>query len=81
MTKPRVLISDKMDPNAARIFAERGCDVDVKPGMTKDELTVLRYRVGQMLAHDTHSAWPAYSKGGILAILPKKIIRRAARSK
>ena len=38
MTKPRVLISDKMDPNAARIFAERGCDVDVKPGMTKDEL-------------------------------------------
>lgn len=38
MTKPRVLISDKMDPNAARIFAERGCDVDVKPGMTKEEL-------------------------------------------
>src|SRR5690606_39399989 len=31
MTKPRVLISDKMDPNAARIFEERGCDVDVKP--------------------------------------------------
>ena len=29
MTKPRVLISDKMDPNAAKIFAERGCDVDV----------------------------------------------------
>ncbi len=38
MTKPKVLISDKMDPNAARIFQERGCDVDVKPGMTKDEL-------------------------------------------
>ena len=38
MTKPKVLISDKMDPNAARIFAERGCDVDVKPGMSKDEL-------------------------------------------
>ena len=38
MTKPRVLISDKMDPNAARIFEERGCDVDVKPGMTPDEL-------------------------------------------
>jgi hypothetical protein len=27
MTKPRVLISDKMDPNAAAIFADRGCDV------------------------------------------------------
>ena len=38
MTKPKVLISDKMDPNAARIFEERGCDVDVKPGMTPEEL-------------------------------------------
>ena len=38
MTKPKVLISDKMDENAARIFTERGCDVDVKPGMSKDEL-------------------------------------------
>ena len=38
MTKPKVLIADKMDDNAARIFAERGCDVDVKPGMTPDEL-------------------------------------------
>jgi D-3-phosphoglycerate dehydrogenase len=38
MTKPRVLISDKMDSNAARIFADRGCEVDVKPGMSKDEL-------------------------------------------
>jgi D-3-phosphoglycerate dehydrogenase len=36
--KPKVLISDKMDPNAARIFAERGCHVDVKTGMTPDEL-------------------------------------------
>src|SRR5690606_23359471 len=38
MTEPKVLISDKMDPNAARIFEERGCDVDVKPGMSPDEL-------------------------------------------
>jgi D-3-phosphoglycerate dehydrogenase / 2-oxoglutarate reductase len=38
MTKPKVLISDKMDENAARIFRERGCDVDAKPGMTPDEL-------------------------------------------
>ena len=38
MTKPKVLISDKMDPNAALIFKERGCDVDVKPGMTPEEL-------------------------------------------
>jgi D-3-phosphoglycerate dehydrogenase / 2-oxoglutarate reductase len=38
MTKPKVLISDKMDPNAARIFTERGCEVDVKTGMTPEEL-------------------------------------------
>ena len=38
MTKPRVLISDKMDPNAARIFEERGCDVDVITGETPEDL-------------------------------------------
>ena len=38
MTKPRVLISDKMDPNAARIFEERGCDVDVITGETPEQL-------------------------------------------
>jgi len=37
-TKPRVLISDKMDPNAARIFEERGCDVDVITGETPEQL-------------------------------------------
>jgi D-3-phosphoglycerate dehydrogenase len=38
MTKPRVLISDKMDPNAAKIFEERGCDVDVITGETPEAL-------------------------------------------
>jgi D-3-phosphoglycerate dehydrogenase len=41
MTKPKVLISDKMDPNAARIFEERGCDVDVKTGLSPDELKAI----------------------------------------
>ncbi len=36
--KPRVLISDKMDPNAERILRENGCDVDVITGKTPDEL-------------------------------------------
>lgn len=35
---PRVLIADKMSPLAAEIFAERGVEVDVKPGMTPEEL-------------------------------------------
>ncbi|RJX66017.1 phosphoglycerate dehydrogenase [Tsuneonella suprasediminis] len=44
MTKPKVLISDKMDPNAARIFEERGCDVDVITGETPEELIA---RIGE----------------------------------
>ena len=44
MTKPKVLISDKMDPNAARIFQERGCDVDVITGETPEELAA---RIGE----------------------------------
>ena len=38
MTKPRVLISDKMDPNAAVIFRERGCEVDEITGLKPDQL-------------------------------------------
>ncbi|MGE0284137.1 MAG: phosphoglycerate dehydrogenase, partial [Rhizobiaceae bacterium] len=38
MTKPKVLISDKMDPNAAKIFEERGCAVDVITGETPEQL-------------------------------------------
>ncbi len=38
MTKPKVLISDKMDPNAAAIFRERGCDVEEITGLKPDEL-------------------------------------------
>jgi len=41
MTKPRVLISDKMDPNAAQIFRERGCEVDEIVGQTPDELKAI----------------------------------------
>ncbi|MGF7150490.1 D-3-phosphoglycerate dehydrogenase [Sphingomonas zeicaulis] len=32
---PKVLISDKMDPQAARIFRERGCEVDEITGLDK----------------------------------------------
>ncbi len=44
MTKPKVLIADKMDPNAARIFEERGCDVDVITGETPEQLIA---RIGE----------------------------------
>ncbi len=38
---PRVLISDKLSPAAVQIFKDRGVDVDVKPGLDKDELAEL----------------------------------------
>ena len=41
MTKPRVLISDQMDPKAEQIFRERGCDVDVITGQTPEELKAI----------------------------------------
>ena len=39
--KPKVLISDKMDPNAERILKEQGCDVDVITGKTPEELKAI----------------------------------------
>lgn len=41
MTKPRILISDKMDPNAAAIFRDRGCEVDEITGQTPAELMAI----------------------------------------
>ncbi len=41
MTKPRILISDKMDPNAAQIFRDRGCEVDEITGKTPEELKAI----------------------------------------
>ena len=41
MTKPKVLISDQMDPTAEAIFRDRGCDVAVITGKTPEELKAL----------------------------------------
>ena len=38
---PKVLISDKLSPAAVNIFKERGVEVDVKPGLSKDELIAI----------------------------------------
>ncbi len=35
---PKVLISDKLSPEAVAIFRDRGVDVDVRPGLTPAEL-------------------------------------------
>ena len=41
MTRPKVLISDKMDPKAAEIFRARGCEVDEITGKTPEELKAI----------------------------------------
>jgi D-3-phosphoglycerate dehydrogenase len=38
---PKVLISDKMNPLAEKIFKERGCAVDVKTGLKPEELIAI----------------------------------------
>ncbi|MEM8834050.1 MAG: phosphoglycerate dehydrogenase [Pseudomonadota bacterium] len=38
MSKPKVLIADKMNPLAAEIFTKKGCDVTEKTGMSPEEL-------------------------------------------
>ncbi len=38
MAKPKVLISDELSPAAVQIFKDRGIDVDVKSGISKDDI-------------------------------------------
>ncbi len=38
MSKPKVLISDKMNPLAAEIFEKKGCAVDTITGLSEEEL-------------------------------------------
>ena len=38
MSKPRVLISDELSPAAVQIFKDRGVDVDVKSGISKEDI-------------------------------------------
>ncbi len=38
---PKVLISDKMSPLAEQTFKDRGVEVDVKPGLSKEELIAI----------------------------------------
>jgi len=35
---PKVLIADKMSPAATQVFKQRGVDVDVITGLSKEEL-------------------------------------------
>ena len=70
---PKVLISDKMSPQAAEIFRSRGIEVDVKPGMTPDQLKecVGQYD-GLAIRSDTKV------KADVIAVAPRlKVVGRA----
>jgi len=70
---PKVLISDKLSPRAADIFEARGVDVDVKPGMTPEELAAC---IGDYDGLAIRSATKVTSE--ILAAAPNlKVIGRA----
>ncbi len=70
---PKVLISDKMSPQAADIFRSRGIEVDVKPGMTPDELKAC---IGQYDGLAIRSETKV--KADIIAAAPRlKVVGRA----
>ncbi|AHE57089.1 phosphoglycerate dehydrogenase [Sphingomonas sanxanigenens] len=70
---PKVLISDKMDPQAARIFRERGCEVDEITGLDKAGLIAI---IGQYDGLAIRSATKVTAD--VLAAAPNlKVVGRA----
>ena len=70
---PKVLISDKMSDRACEIFDARGIEVDVKPGMSEDELIAC---IGEYDGLAVRSATKATEKV-IAAAANLKVIGRA----
>jgi len=70
---PKVLISDKMSDRAREIFDARGIEVDVKPGMSEDELIAC---IGEYDGLAVRSATKATEKV-IAAAANLKVIGRA----
>ncbi len=70
---PRVLIADKLSPAAVEIFRARGVDVDVKTGLSKDELLKI---IGDYDGLAVRSATKA-DKDVIAAAKNMKVIGRA----
>lgn len=70
---PRVLIADSLSPAAVDIFRQRGIDVDIKTGLSKDELIgVIGDYDGLVVRSDTKP-----NKDVIAAAKKLKVIGRA----
>jgi D-3-phosphoglycerate dehydrogenase len=70
---PRVLIADDLSPAAVKIFQERGLQVDVKTGLTKDQLIAI---IGDYDGLAVRSATKA-TKEVLAAAKSLKVIGRA----
>ena len=70
---PKVLISDKMSPQAADIFKSRGVDVDVKTGLSPDELKAIIGQYDGLAIRSSTTATPEL----IAAATKMKVIGRA----
>jgi len=70
---PKVLISDKMDPQAAAIFRERGVEVDVITGQTPEELMAIIGNYDGLAVRSSTTATPEL----IEAATNLKVIGRA----
>ena len=49
---PKVLIADKMSPSAMEVFKNRGVDVDVITGLTKDEQSAFAKSIVKLLGDE-----------------------------
>jgi D-3-phosphoglycerate dehydrogenase len=72
--KPKVLIADKMDKLAAEIFQNNGIEIDIKPGLSPEELAKIAGEYDGIAARSSAKI----TKEVIAAALPRlKIIGRA----
>lgn len=71
---PKVLIADKMDKLAAEIFQNNGIDVDIKPGLSPEEIAAIAGQYDGIAARSSAKITAAV----ITASLPRlKVIGRA----
>ncbi|MGE4313128.1 MAG: phosphoglycerate dehydrogenase [Pseudobdellovibrionaceae bacterium] len=70
---PKVLISDKMDPLAKEIFEKRGVEVDVKTGLSEEELIKIIGEYDGLAVRSSTTATPAL----LVAAKNMKVIGRA----
>ena len=56
---PKVLISDKLSPDAAKVFEDRGVEVDFKPGMSAEDLLACIHEYDGLAVRSATKVTPA----------------------